>query len=89
MSKISMKRGLKNNFLALEQKDPNTIYFLNDTGEVYLGDKNMSQTNKVYRSTTTITPEQIGVTLTSYTDASVGDLALLDVLLLYVLPSTI
>ena len=45
MAKIDFKRGLSGAFIALETKDANTLYFLTDTGEIYLGEKQMSVTD--------------------------------------------
>lgn len=42
MSKIFMKRGLSSAYNALSTKNADTLYFLTDTGAVYLGDKKVN-----------------------------------------------
>lgn len=34
---VQFKQGLKSNYLSIETKDPNTLYFCTDTQEFFLG----------------------------------------------------
>ena len=46
MANVIIKSGVKANYNKITTKDTNTLYFCTDTGELFKGDKNMSQTNK-------------------------------------------
>ena len=37
-NKVRYGRGLKESYLAIQEKDPNKVYFCTDVGEIFLGD---------------------------------------------------
>ena len=59
MANVIIKSGVKANYDKITTKDTNTLYFCTDTGELFKGDKNMSQTNKhaEYEGTDALTIE--------------------------------
>lgn len=78
MASIVMKQGLKAAFNAAV-KDPNTLYYLTDSGEIFLGEKNMSQTNAHFTNAEAIASADVASTLAGFTSAKIGDTATLDI----------
>ena len=79
MASLQIKQGLKSSYLAIAKKDANTLYFTIDTGEIFLGDLNMSQTNTCFVPEVSVQETQVNTLLDSLSSAKVGDVAVINV----------